>query len=100
MCNLAPWASHFPSAPNRSDHVSVFSWRFVSEETRSSQADLQEESLQPGSPVCQLSLILTQGFYQPCDQPGGEEGGVHPVQVLEVNQGVQPAWAQEVDEAV
>lgn len=56
-----------------------------------SQTDLQQESLQIGLFIHQLPLILAEGFYQPCDQAGGEDGSVRPVEVLEVNQGIQPA---------
>lgn len=56
-----------------------------------------DESLEFRSPVGQLPLVAMQRVHQPRDQPGGEDGSVGFVEVLEINQCVQPAGTQNID---
>lgn len=47
--------------------------------------NLMDESLEFGSSVGLLPLVAMQRVHQPCDQPGGEDGGVGFVEVLEIS---------------
>lgn len=60
--------------------------------------DLEDESIELRSSVSLLPLISVQWVHEPCDQLCGEDGGVRPVEVLEITQSIQPPKTQCVDE--
>lgn len=61
--------------------------------------NLMDESLEFWSPLGLLPLVAMQRVHQPRDQPGGEDGSVGFVEVLEISQRVQPPRTQHIDKA-
>lgn len=58
-----------------------------------------DESLEFRPPVGLLPLVAVQRLHQPRHQPGGEDGRVGFVEVLEISQRVQPPPTQDIDKA-